>query len=84
MADQRFESFSEFYPYYLDEHRDRNCRRLHFIGSVLVLAVLAGVMVTRAWLWLLAVPVIGYGFAWLGHFIFEKTVRPPSNTPCTV
>lgn len=75
MADQRFESFSEFYPYYLDEHRDRNCRRLHFIGSVLVLAVLVGVMVTGAWLWLLAVPVIGYGFAWLGHFIFEKN-RP--------
>lgn len=75
MADQQFQSFSEFYPYYLDEHRDRNCRRLHFIGSVLVLAVLAGVLVTGAWLWLLAVPVIGYGFAWLGHFIFEKN-RP--------
>ncbi|MFC4259017.1 Mpo1-like protein [Marinobacter lacisalsi] len=75
MANQRFESFSEFYPYYLDEHRNRNCRRLHFVGSVLVLAVLAGVLITEAWLWLLAIPVIGYGFAWLGHFIFEKN-RP--------
>lgn len=75
MADQQFHSFSEFYPYYLDEHRDRNCRRLHFVGSLLVLAVLAGVLVTGAWLWLLAVPVIGYGFAWLGHFVFEKN-RP--------
>ncbi|GGY67215.1 Mpo1-like protein [Marinobacter zhanjiangensis] len=75
MADQQFHSFSEFYPYYLDEHRDRNCRRLHFVGSLLVLAVLAGVLITGAWLWLLALPVIGYGFAWLGHFIFEKN-RP--------
>ena len=75
MADQQFHSFSEFYPYYLDEHRDRNCRRLHFVGSLLVLTVLVGVLMTGAWLWLLAVPVIGYGFAWLGHFVFEKN-RP--------
>ena len=75
MADQQFHSFAEFYPYYLDEHRDRNCRRLHFVGSLLVLMVLAGVLMTGAWLWLLAVPVIGYGFAWLGHFLFEKN-RP--------
>lgn len=75
MADQQFHSFAEFYPYYLDEHRDRNCRRLHFVGSLLVLTVLAGVLMTGAWLWLLAVPVIGYGFAWLGHFLFEKN-RP--------
>lgn len=75
MSDPQFHSFSEFYPYYLDEHRDRNCRRLHFIGSLLVLIVLASVLVTGAWLWLLALPVIGYGFAWLGHFVFEKN-RP--------
>lgn len=75
MADRQFQSFSEFYPYYLDEHRDPNCRRLHFVGSVLVLVVLASVLATGAWLWLLAVPVIGYGFAWLGHFVFEKN-RP--------
>ncbi|WP_328187797.1 Mpo1-like protein [Marinobacter sp. OP 3.4] len=75
MSDQSFQSFSEFYPYYLDEHRDRNCRRLHFVGSLLVLAVLASVLLTGAWWWLLAIPVIGYGFAWVGHFFFEKN-RP--------
>lgn len=72
---KEFTSFSEFYPYYLDEHKDRNCRRLHFVGSALVLLVLATAVVTQAWLWLLALPVIGYGFAWLGHFVFEKN-RP--------
>lgn len=75
MSDPQFHSFSEFYPYYLDEHRDRNCRRLHFVGSLLVLIVLAAVLATGAWWWLLALPVIGYGFAWLGHFVFEKN-RP--------
>jgi hypothetical protein len=72
----RIASFREFYPYYLTEHRDRTCRRLHFVGSSLVLALLALVVlgVFNAW-WLLALPVIGYGFAWFGHFRFEKN-RP--------
>jgi len=70
-----FASFREFYPFYLGEHRDRNCRRMHFAGSTLVLAVIALAVTTGhlAWLWL--VPVAGYGFAWVGHFAFEKN-RP--------
>ena len=34
-------SFAEFYPLYLAEHRTRTCRRLHFVGSTLVLLCLA-------------------------------------------
>lgn len=77
---QRFASFREFYPYYLSEHSDRTCRRLHFIGSSLVLAVLAAVVIglLSPW-WLLALPVLGYGFAWVGHFFFEKN-RPATFT----
>ena len=70
-----YASFREFYPFYLGEHRDVNCRRMHFAGSTLVLAVIALAVTTGhlAWLWL--VPVAGYGFAWVGHFAFEKN-RP--------
>jgi len=70
-----FASFREFYPFYLGEHSDVNCRRMHFAGSTLVLAVIALAVTTGhlAWLWL--VPVAGYGFAWVGHFAFEKN-RP--------
>lgn len=73
---REFASFREFYPYYLAEHANRTCRRLHFIGSALVLLVLGLVLarVLGPW-WLLAVPVIGYGFAWVGHFFFEHN-RP--------
>ncbi|MCW3150768.1 DUF962 domain-containing protein [Stutzerimonas stutzeri] len=71
----RFSYFAEFYPFYLQEHRNRTCRRLHFIGSSLVLAILAYVLFSQQWLWLLALPVVGYGFAWIGHFVFEKN-RP--------
>ena len=71
----RFDSFREFYPFYLSEHRDRTSRRLHFIGSCGVLALVALAIVQgNAW-WLLAAPFCGYGFAWAGHFFFEKN-RP--------
>lgn len=73
--DARYRSFAEFYPFYLSEHRNRNCRRLHFIGSALVLVVVAAAIATSDPLWLLAAPIAGYGFAWTGHFAFEKN-RP--------
>lgn len=73
----RFNTFSEFYPYYLEEHRNTTCRVLHFVGSWLVLGVIAFSIWRGDYRWLLLVPVIGYGFAWIGHFFFEK------NKPAT-
>ena len=70
-----FKSFRDFYPYYLGEHRDPACRRLHFAGSTLVLLVIAAAIVSRDALWLWLAPLAGYGFAWVGHFAFEKN-RP--------
>jgi hypothetical protein len=75
---QGYASFREFYPYYLGEHANPTCRRLHFVGSALIL-VLVGLVAARVlapWS-LLAIPVIGYGFAWVGHFFFEH------NKPAT-
>lgn len=72
---ERFNSFAEFYPYYLEEHRNPTCRRLHYAGSLLVLVVLGYALLSGQRLWLLALPVIGYGFAWVGHFAFERN-RP--------
>lgn len=72
---KRFASFREFYPYYLSEHGHRTSRRLHFVGSCGVLAFIALALVQRDARWLLAAPVCGYGFAWVGHFVFEKN-RP--------
>ena len=72
---ERYQSFAEFYPYYLQEHSNPVCRRLHYAGSLLVLAILAYALFSQQWLWLLAMPLAGYGFAWVGHFVFEKN-RP--------
>ncbi|HYW57424.1 MAG TPA: DUF962 domain-containing protein [Polaromonas sp.] len=72
-----FQSFAEFYPFYLTEHSNLTCRRLHFAGSTLsLLCVLAMVVTGNPW-WLLAGLLCGYGFAWVGHFGFEKN-KPAS------
>ncbi|HEY8586053.1 MAG TPA: DUF962 domain-containing protein [Rhodanobacter sp.] len=70
-----FTSFSDFYPFYLSEHGNRTCRRLHFVGSSLVLVTIAVALLSGQWRWLWLAPVFGYGFAWVGHFGFEKN-RP--------
>lgn len=72
---QQFRSFSEFYPYYLAEHSNSTCRRLHFIGTSLVIALLAYALGSGKWIVLFVLPFAGYGFAWVGHFFFEKN-RP--------
>jgi len=71
----KFDSFSEFFPYYLAEHSLPVCRALHYIGTILATSVLLYALYTRTWWMLLLFPVIGYGFAWVGHFVFEKN-RP--------
>ena len=72
-----FASFREFYPFYLGEHRNVTCRRLHFTGTSFAIGfILLAAMNGNAW-WLLAALLSGYAFAWVGHFFFEK------NKPAT-
>ena len=72
-----YKTLEEFYPYYLGEHSNRTCRRLHFVGSTLgLMSVLFALITLNPWFLLLAL-VIGYGFAWVGHFYFEH------NKPAT-
>ena len=72
---ERYRSFADFYPFYLTEHVNPVSRRLHVVGTGLVILVLlAAVLTLNPWL-LLAAPLVGYGFAWVGHFLFEKN-RP--------
>lgn len=72
-----YTSFAEFYPFYLQEHQNTTCRRLHFIGSSLILVLIGYALVNQAWSSLWFIPVLGYGFAWVGHFFFEN------NKPAT-
>jgi hypothetical protein len=70
-----FTRFADFYPYYLSEHANSTSRRLHFIGTSLVIVLLGFAIGSGRWQLLWLVPLAGYSFAWVGHFFFEKN-RP--------
>lgn len=75
----KYRTFSEFYPYYLTEHRNAVCRRLHFAGSCLIILLIGVVLASQDWQLLWFIPLIGYGCAWIGHFFFEHN-RPATFT----
>jgi hypothetical protein len=74
---KKYSNLTEFYPYYLTEHQDVVSRRLHFIGTGLFLVILCAGLYTGRYNILWFAPLSGYGFAWVGHFFFEK------NKPAT-
>lgn len=76
-TEKKFESFSEFYPFYLSQHGDRPNRRLHFTGLLTALVILAIAIIFQKWVLLILLPIFGYGFSWIGHFFFER------NKPAT-
>ena len=75
VAEKRYASFSEFYPFYLKEHSNPVCRGLHYIGSTLGLVIWIYALISAKYLLLLAGLVCGYAFAWVGHFFFQHN-RP--------
>jgi hypothetical protein len=77
MEPQRFASFREFYPYYLQQHANRTSRRLHVTGTLLAIASVGAAVASGRRLWLLVAPLAGYLPAWLGHLLFE------GNSPAT-
>jgi hypothetical protein len=77
MEEKKYESLREFYPFYLSQHRDFTCRVLHFVGTAFVLLSFIIFCMSLNWIFLILIPILGYGFAWVGHFFFEQ------NKPAT-
>ena len=75
---RRLSSFEEFWPHYVAQHTRPGTRALHFLGTSLALATVAAALTLGQPLWLLLVPVAGYGPAWIGHVFVEK------NRPATL
>jgi len=70
-------SYREFWPYYLNEHKEPRTRALHLAGTgVTTLLLAAGIVTANLWFFP-AAAVAGYGPAWLAHFTVEK------NQPAT-
>jgi hypothetical protein len=79
MTEKRYQSFGEFFPYYLSEHSNPVNRALHYVGTLG--AVVLYVVAIATWgIWpAIAAPFAGYGCAWIGHFFVEKN-RPATFT----
>lgn len=75
----RFDSFEEFWPYYVREHAKKTTRMLHFVGTTGAMVSVAAALFSKKRALLLAAPVVGYGLAWIGHFFVEKN-RPATFT----
>lgn len=75
------ESFDQFYQYYLSEHSKRSTKLLHFVGTFLVFVVFGVALLRQNWMLLALLPIVGYGFAWAGHFFFEKNKPASFSSP---
>jgi hypothetical protein len=74
---RKYHRYRDFFPFYLAEHADPVCRRLHYVGTSIEILSLVALVLTGNFWFLLSAVVGGYGFAWLGHFFFER------NKPAT-
>ena len=77
ISEPKFNSFKEFYPFYLSEHSKSITKLLHLLGSIGVIIIIFFSFYNNNFKLLYYTPFFGYGFAWTGHFFFEK------NKPAT-
>ncbi|MDB6060135.1 MAG: hypothetical protein JWM78_238 [Verrucomicrobiaceae bacterium] len=76
-----YRTFNEFYSFYLSEHANTVSRRLHFIGTSIVVFLVVTAFVMHIY-WLIAVAFVqAYAFAWIGHFFFEHNKPATFNYP---
>ncbi len=77
MSDRRFDSFEEFWPFYVLEHTKPETQALHVAGTALGLTAAAAAVATRnGWLVPLGLAA-AYGAAWYSHYRIENN-RPAS------
>ncbi len=68
-------TFDEFWPRYLRQHSRVATRRVHVVGTILGLTLLAAAVLIGDWRLAVAALVVGYGAAWISHAFIERN-RP--------
>jgi hypothetical protein len=75
----KLNTYGEFWPFYLAEHRRHGTRLLHYFGTLLGVVTLATAIATQVWWLVVAALVSGYLFAWIAHIWIERN-RPATFT----
>ncbi|MFM9904547.1 MAG: Mpo1-like protein [Pyrinomonadaceae bacterium] len=70
-------NYTEFWDFYVFEHRQAMTRLLHFTGTTLGIALAIFFVARGQWYFFPVFFVVGYGFAWFAHFVIEKN-KPAS------
>jgi hypothetical protein len=76
---ERLSTYADFWPFYLREHSRVGTRLLHYTGTSLGVACVVGAALSGRWALAAGLPLAGYGFAWVSHFLVEKN-RPATFT----
>ena len=76
-TETRYTTFTDFWPFYVSQHRDARNRAMHFIGTTIANVSILLIVLTFDLVFIPIGLVGSYGFAWAGHFFFEK------NKPAT-
>jgi hypothetical protein len=76
---QRIQTYAEFWPFYLGEHKKQATRACHYVGTSLFIALEATAGILGNWHLVPIGIVCAYGFAWFSHFVIEHN-RPATFT----
>jgi hypothetical protein len=77
MSNPRYNSFTEFWPFYVAEHSKPATRLFHLVGTTVGVCCIIFLIASGKW-WLFPLSLVpGYGAAWFAHFFIEK------NKPAT-
>lgn len=68
----KIQDYDDFYQFYLKEHSKTATRIFHFLGTFLVFFVMGYVIYSGKERFLWYLPIVGYGFAWFSHLVFER------------
>jgi len=75
---RKYNSFTEFYKNcYIIEHSNATNKRLHVVGTSLSIILTLYLVTTGQFKYMYSPLLVGYSFAWVGHFVFQK------NKPAT-
>jgi hypothetical protein len=76
-----FESFKDFYPFYLRKHSKSGTKILHFIGTIIAICCWIYALYSQMWRLFPIGLAIGYFFAWNSHFFIQKNIPATFKNP---